>query len=114
MGRDCEVAQLDMGRGTAVNRSMRPARVLQHDLQPAEAAVLKVPADAAPAEAVAVLVAWVAALPSPLLPASAARIAEQGGASLVAAEELLADVLAPPAWAILRYLLRECSITCPG
>ena len=53
------------------------------------------------------LVAWAAALPSPLLPASAARIAERGGASLVAAEELLADVLAPPAWAILRYLLRE-------
>ena len=66
------------------------------------------PSEATPVEALATLVAWVAALPTPLLPVSAARVAEQGGASLVAAEELLADVLTPPAWAILRYLLREC------
>ena len=80
---------------------------------------MQVPADTSPAEALATLVAWVAALPSPLLPASAARVAEQGSASPVAAEELLADVLSPPAWATLRLMLREalsalCQQLCSG
>ena len=64
----------------------------------------QVPSDTALADALCVVVAWLAALPSPLLPAQAARGAESV-TSLPGAEALLADSASPASWAIFRHLL---------
>ena len=65
----------------------------------------QVPEATAPAEGLAAMLAWLAALPAPLLPASAARGAERCLPLVFEAEAWLSEALPPAEWAVFRLVI---------
>lgn len=104
-------------QGPSVCRMPRPVSMplLTQHIQPQCMTSLhhqQVPEDTQPAAALATMLAWLAALPAPLLPASAARGAERVLPLVFEAEAWLSDALPPADWAAFRHIISAWPLLC--
>ena len=65
------------------------------------------PEGATAAAGLATLLAWLAALPNPLVPPTAARGAERSLPLAFEAEALLSEAMPPTDWAVFRFVICE-------